>query len=208
MSKHQISRIAGMALGTVAAMLIVALSAPPTNAGDTPENTQLGELYQLQAAFHEAATVHDPINGDSPAAIDQRIRDMLSLWTTDGSLGNYVGNGDPSDSSTCPPPSGNPANPGTLCTLFKYVVGSFQAANKFVSLSPSYKTSFDIHGNTASVYFECHYFDVSIDPTTGNPRWKAVAHLIFDGNAEKVGETWLLSRGNPSPPAGVPVPSN
>ena len=47
-------------------------------------NTQLAELYQLQAAFHRAATVHDPVNGDSAATIDQRIRDMLSLWTDDG----------------------------------------------------------------------------------------------------------------------------
>ena len=77
---------------------------------------------------------------------------MLSLWTDDGSLsvlggtfgGNYVGNGDPGDPSTCSTPSGNAANQGTLCIFFKYVAGSFKPANKFVSLSPSYLTNFDI----------------------------------------------------------------
>jgi hypothetical protein len=177
-------------------------------------NTQLAELYQLQAAFHADASVHDAVNGDSQAAVDQRIRDMLSLWTDDGSLsvlggtfgGNYVGNGDPGDPSTCPTPSGNAANQGTLCTFFKYVAGSFKPANKFVSLSPSYLTNFDIHGNTATVYFQCHYFNVAADPITGKPLWTAVSHVVFDGSAQKVNGVWLLSRANGVPPPGIPVP--
>ena len=167
-------------------------------------------MYQLQAAFHRAATVHDPVNGDSAEVIDQRIRDMLSLWTEDGSLdtpnGTYSGNGAPSDPSTCPKPSGNPANPGTLCTFFKYVAGSFQPANKFVSLAPSFKTSFDIQGKTAAVNFECIYFNVAIDPLTGNPLWKLAAHPVFDGSAEKVKGTWLFSHANNVPPGGIPIP--
>jgi hypothetical protein len=177
-------------------------------------NTQVAELYQLQADFHRAASVHDPVNGDSPAAIDQRIRDMLSLWTDDGSItlevggasdGNYVGQGDPGDASTCPTPSGDPSNRGTLCTFFKYVAGSFKAANKFVSLAPSYKTSFDIHGKTSTVYFECHYFNVVIDSGTGKPLWTAASHAAFEGSARKVEGTWLFSHAN-APVAGVPIP--
>src|SRR5712691_3881649 len=118
---------------------------------------------------------------------------MMSLWTADGTLvkasgafaGNYIGTGDPEDPSTCPAPSGDPTNEGTLCTLFKYLAGSFQPANKFVSLSPTYKTKFDIDGHTASVYFECHYFNVATDPSTGKPLWTAVAHVEFDGSATK-----------------------
>src|SRR5215472_9112818 len=148
-------------------------------------STQLAELFQLQAAFHRAGSVQDPANGDSAATIDQRIRDMLSLWTDDGSLdlqaggshdGNYLGNGDPSDPATCPTPSGDPANQGTLCTFFKYVAGSFRPTNKFVSLAPTYKTTIDIHGDNASLYFECHYFNVTIDPGTGKPLWTAASH--------------------------------
>jgi hypothetical protein len=174
----------------------------------------LAELYQLQAAFHRAATVHDPVNGDSDAVIDQRIRDMLSLWTDDGSVnvqvggaldGDYVGNGDPADPSTCPVPSSDPTNRGTLCTLFKYVSGSFQPANKFVSLAPSFLTEFSIHGKTATVYFQCHYFNVAINPATGKPFWTAVSHLVLDGSATKVHGNWLFSHAN-GPLAGVPIP--
>lgn len=82
---------------------------------------------------------------------------MLTVVNTTATAGNYVGNGDPDDSATCPEPSGDTSaggKQGTLCTFFKYVAGGLQAANKFVSLSPEYKTKFvpvyegpvDIHG--------------------------------------------------------------
>src|SRR5438128_2151904 len=60
------------------------------------------QLYRLQAAFHRAGSVHDPVNGDSDDVINQRIVAMLSLWTDDGWLllaqgdtrdGYYVGKG-------------------------------------------------------------------------------------------------------------------
>ncbi len=199
------------ALVLAAAMLTIASWSAPGYAGS---NAQLAHLYQLQAAFHRAATVHDPVNGDSAAVIDQRIRDMLSLWTDDGSLnvqvggaldGDYIGNGDPADPSTCPTPSGDPTNRGTLCTFFKYVAGAFQPANKFVSLAPSFLTDFAIHGNTATVYFQCHYFNVAINPATGKPFWTAVSHLVLDGSATKVNGNWLFSHAN-GPLAGVPIP--
>jgi len=200
------------ALGAAAAALAVGVWSVPALAGTV--NKQTARLYQLQAAFHAAATVHDPVNGDSADVIEQRIRDMLALWTADGTLvkpaganaGLYQGNGDPSDPATCPTPSGNPANEGTLCTFFKYVAGSFQPANKFVSLAPSYKTSFDIHGNQATVYFECHYFNVAIDPVSGSPLWNAVSHQVFSGGAQKVQGQWLFSHADSAPPPPVPVP--
>ena len=212
--RRKMSRVLSMrrmALGMAAAMLVVASWSAPGYAGS---NAQLAQLYQLQAAFHRAATVHDPVNGDSAAVIDQRIRDMLSLWTDDGSLnvqvggaldGDYIGNGDPADPSTCPTPSGDPTNRGTLCTFFKYVAGAFQPANKFVSLAPSFLTEFTIHGNTATVYFQCHYFNVAINPASGKPLWTAVSHLVLDGTASKVNGVWLFSHAN-GPLAGVPIP--
>ena len=116
-----------------------------------------------------------------------------------------MGRGDPSDPAKCPTPSTASANRGTLCTFFKYVGGSFQPANKFVSLAPSYKTNFDIHGQTATVYFECHYFNVAADATAGTPLWTPVSRVVFEGGARKVDGRWLFSHAN-APAAGVPIP--
>jgi hypothetical protein len=183
---------------------------------------QWAELEKLHAAFHAAVSVHDPVNGDSPAVITQRIRDAVALWTEDGEItivstsaaaGNYIGNGDPDDPATCPEPSGDTSptgQQGTLCTFFKYVSGGLQPANKFVSLSPAYKTKFapvrDHDGNWKSpVYFECHYFDVSLDPTTGLPLWAAKSHVDLDGEARKINGRWLFTHVSSSV-VSVPVP--
>jgi hypothetical protein len=178
------------------------------------DNTQTSDLYKLQAAYHRAASVRDPINGDSPSVITDRLRDVLSLFTTDGVLnlnagspvdGFYRGNGDPEDPSTCPTPSTDPNNRGTICTFYKYLSASFQERNKFVALTPSYKELFDLHGDTATVYFECHYFNVAIDPATGKPLWTAASHAAFSGLAQKVNGHWLFAYAVGSIPT-VPVP--
>jgi hypothetical protein len=162
------------------------------------------------------------VNGDSPEVITQRIRQVLSIWTKDAELtivnttataGNYIGNGDPDDPATCPEPSGDTSatgQQGTLCTFFKYVSGGLQSANKFVSLSPAFKTKYvpvrDEDGQwKSSVYFECHYFDVSLDSATGQPSWAAKSHVYLDGEAKKIDGRWLLTSAT-SATAAVPVP--
>ena len=216
--------IRGIAAGVAfLAMLAAQAAAAPPSTSDT--NTQLAELYKLQAAFHRAATVHDPVNGDSAAVtdqgipvIDQRIKDMLSLWTADATLALIVGfdaNGNPiynyyigrGDLDTnCPAPSTDPNNRGTICTFFKHVSGSFQPDHKWVELGPAYKTSFDIHGNTATVYFECWYFDASkYDPTSKLPILTLMSHPTAQGTATKVDGVWLLSFIT-GPPAELPAP--
>lgn len=183
---------------------------------------QMAELEQLHATFHAAVSVHDPVTGDSASVITQRIREALSVWAQDAELtipgtsttaGNYIGEGDPENPATCPPPSGDNSvtgQQGTLCTFFKYVSGGLQQKNKFVSLSPAYKTKYvpikDFDGKwKSSVYFECHYFDVSLNPTTGQPNWTAKSHVDLDGDARKIDGKWLLTRVTSSP-VGVPVP--
>ena len=182
---------------------------------------QMTELEQLHATFHASISVHDPVNGDSPAAINQRIRDILAIFAQDAELtvvstsamaGNYIGNGDPADQGSCPQPSGDTSatgQQGTLCTFFKYVAGGMQATNKFVSLTPAFKTKYvpvkDAGQWTSSVYFECHYFDVSLNPATGLPFWTAKSHVNLSGEAEKVDGRWLLTHVT-STAVGVPVP--
>jgi hypothetical protein len=207
-----------LAAGITAAMGVI--HAQETGKNTEEQLAQMEQLHQLHATFHGAASVHDPVNGDSPEVITQRIRDIQSIWTEDGKLtivnstataGNYMGKGDPDDPATCPAPSGDTSATGvqgTLCTFYKYVGGSFQAANKFVSLSPAYKTKFvPVRGEDgqwkSSVYFECHYFDVSLSPLSGLPLWTAKSHVNLDGEAVKVDGRWLLTHANAS---AVPVP--
>ena len=182
---------------------------------------QMAELEQLHATFHAAISVHDPVNGDSPAVITQRIRDILAIFTQDAELtvvstaataGNYIGNGDPDDPTSCPQPTGDTSatgQQGTLCTFFKYVAGGLQQTNKFVSLSPAFKTKYvpvkDAGRWTSSVYFECHYFDVSLNPATGQPFWTAKSHVNLNGEAQKIDGVWLLTHVTSST-VGVPVP--
>jgi hypothetical protein len=188
---------------------------------DEDKPAQVAELeQQIHVTFHAAVSVHDPINGDSPEVITQRIREVLSIWAKDAHLtvvgtsataGNYVGNGDPDDPESCPLPTGDTSatgQQGTLCTFFKYVAGGLQPANKFVSLTPAYKTKFvpvrDYDGQwKSSVYFECHYFDVSLNPATGQPFWIAKSHVDLNGEAKKIDGRWLLTNVSSS---AVPVP--
>jgi hypothetical protein len=188
------------------------LAADNDAAMTTYTQAQIAQLEQLHAAFHRAASVHDTVNGDSTAEIEIRIRQILSLWTTDAVLqlstgsthdGYYRGRGNPSDPSTCPTPSGKPANQGTLCTLFTYVAGSFQAASKYISLSPVYKTHYQVSGTSARFYFECHYFDV--DESAGTAQWTPEAHLALSGTARKINGQWRFWHAV-APKVAVPVP--
>jgi hypothetical protein len=208
-SNHRHIIAGGLISAAMLLLAAVALPGSPARAagGDAYQPVQIAQLYQLQAAFHRVASVHH-LTGDDQATINQRIQDMLALWTDDAVLvlavgsprdGHYIGKGDLF--SNCSPPSGDPNNQGTLCTFFKYVSGSFQPQNIFVSLAPSYQTQFQVVGNTAMVYFECHYFDVSGSP----PAWTARSHVGFMGSARNVDGQWLFSDAYAQVPP-VPIP--
>jgi hypothetical protein len=209
-----------MTMAVTAASVLAAQDGPfhaepwASDSGKSDKSTSLTELYRLQGAFHREASVHDPVNGDAEDVINQRVVAMLALWTEDGWVwldvggsrdGYYQGKGSLSDPSACPPPSTSYGNRGTLCTFFKYVAGSFQAANKFVSLAPSYKTQFHVRGLSSTVYFECHYFNVVMDADTGRPLWAPASHVVFDGGARLIEGRWRLSYAH-LPAAGVPIP--
>jgi hypothetical protein len=220
-------RTTTLATYTRFAALLTAVAAACTGtsyAGDWEHDQQLAqitELENLHATFHAAVSVHDPVHGDSAAVITQRIREALSIFadnavltvvSTTASGGNYVGNGDPDDPATCPEPTGDTSaggKQGTICTFFKYLAGGLQAANKFVSLSPAYKTKFvPVYEDgqwKSSVYFECHYFDVSLNSATGLPNWAAKSHVDLDGTAKKINGKWLLTQVS-SATVGIPIP--
>jgi len=200
-----------------ATLACAVLAVLPAAAADEA-NTQTARLYILQADFHRAASVHDWVNGDSQAIVDQRIVAMLGLWTAGGVLhldvggandGFYIGTNDVTDpaevedQNLCPRVSGTAgATRGTLCTFFRYVAGSFQAANRIASLAPAYRTRFDVQGNTAHVYFECHYFNVA-PAAAAAPPWPSRAGLpvwtptgsqiVANGYAVKSHGEWRFS---------------
>jgi hypothetical protein len=88
----------------------------------------VGEIYELQAAFHRAKTTQD-------------LDLMTSLWDANGTL--IV--------------QGNPNSPfvgAAQIRAFWETSGSF--THRRFSLVPSFKTQIDVHGDEAWLYFECH----------------------------------------------------
>jgi hypothetical protein len=120
-------------------------------------NTQVAELYELQAAFHGAASY----GGDLEA--------MMQLWADDGSLtvGAVVYSGKDG-----------------IRDFFANTSGAFK--HHWVSLAPAFKTQFDIHGNMADIYFECHYADPSVIP------YVLKSDVSATGTAKKVNGRWVL----------------
>jgi hypothetical protein len=105
-----------------------ALAVPSLAKADSPESVQVGEIYQLQAAFHRAKTTQD-------------IELMMSIWGDEGTL---VNQGDPN----------SPYVGSDRLRAFWLSSGSF--THRRFSLVPSYKIQIDVHGNEAWLYFECH----------------------------------------------------
>lgn len=172
-------------LAFVAIVFVALMAGPATGKANDGANAQVARLYQLQAAFHRALSIPDP---SEPTNVAQRVQEMLGLFEDDGSLTfagtTYAGKG------SCAPGS------LTLCDFFTNVSPAFQPGNRLVSLSPSYSTDFEIHGDTAEVYFECHFFDES---------WVAKGHIAGNAIAKNVDGHWLFSEMVTSP-AGVPYP--
>jgi hypothetical protein len=61
----------------------------------------------------------------------------------------------------------------------------------WVSLSPSWKTRIDVHGNTANVYFECHFVDLATGALVAPG--PAFAGGTFEGTARRVHGHWFFA---------------
>ena len=85
---------------------------------------------------------------------------------------------------------------------------------KAAALSPTYETTFDIQGNTATFYFECVFVRVDVDngadplteilstiPFGGqNPDVEITQHSRAYGEAVKSGNRWVFQEFGPPPP--------
>ena len=118
------------ALGASALVLPQFAFAQGPAGGVTGAESHIGEIYQLQAAFHRAKTFQD-------------IDLMASLWANDATLANQ---GDPNS-----PYTGNAAIKAFFATS-----GSF--THRRLSFVPSFKTQINVghEGDHAWLYFECH----------------------------------------------------
>jgi hypothetical protein len=122
--------LAGTALGA-SALAAPALGLGQSPAGDvTGAESHIGEIYQLQAAFHRAKSTQD-------------LDLMSSLWAEDATLTNQ---GDPNSPYT---------GAAGIRTFFQ---GSGSFTHSRLSLVPSFKTHINVghNGDHAWLYFECH----------------------------------------------------
>jgi hypothetical protein len=169
------------------------LSALADDDDNQGRDKDIAQLYELQAAFHEAAGGA----GVDAATKAQHLQDMLETWTADAVLivGStvYAGRGDP-NTSTCAPGS------LTICDFFQNHAGSFVLGHNWAALTSLARTHFDVQGKLADVYFECHYFDVA----TGAKMSDTSIGVLGQPNtaqARKVRGKWLLSFAEAGAPA-------
>jgi ketosteroid isomerase-like protein len=141
------------------------LAAPSLARADVSHGSeQIGEIYELQAAFHRAKTTQD-------------LDLMMSLWAEDATF----------------------TNRGTGATYVgsDQISGFWQGSGSFVnhrfSLVPSYKTTIEVQGNQAYLYFECHDIGNFQSGSFGDPTVKTIVNDTFlAGTLRHVGGSWLF----------------
>jgi ketosteroid isomerase-like protein len=154
--------MAGTAFG--AAALTVPNLARASAPSGSPESVQVAEIYQLQAAFHQAKTTQDLVL-------------MMSLWADDATFTN---------NSTGKTYAG-------LDQIRSFWQGSGSFTHHRFSLVPSYKTTIKVHGNQASLYFECHDVGEFASDKFDDPAIKTIVNDTFlAGTLRNLGGAWLF----------------
>jgi ketosteroid isomerase-like protein len=143
-----------------------ALAVPGLASADVSHSSeQIGEIYELQAAFHQAKS-HALTD---PSAIDL----MVSLWADDCS---FTFNGTTFTGKAA---------------VRAFFLNSGSWHHHRISFVPSFKDQIDVHGDTAFLYFECH--DVALDTNDpGGAQGSVVTHLTNFGMLRNIGGSWLF----------------
>jgi ketosteroid isomerase-like protein len=173
MSTGEITR--GELLRRAAAVGGAALAVPAIASADVSHGSeQIGEIYELQAAFHRAKTTQD-------------LDLMMSLWADDATFINdttgltYVG--------------------AEQIRAFWQGSGSF-THHRF-SLVPSFKTTIEVQGNQAFLYFECHDIGNFQSGSFGDATVNTIVNDSFlAGTLRHLGGSWLfwnMTAGSSSP---------
>ena len=176
MTTREITRSQLLRKGAAATAIGTAMLAAPSlaRADVSHGSEQIGEIYELQAAFHRAKTTQD-------------LELMMSLWSQDATFVNR---------STGVTYSGADA-----IRSFWASSGSF--VNHRFSLVPSFKTTIDVQGDEAFLYFECHDVGNFQSGSFGDPTMKTIVNDSFlAGTLRNVGGSWLfwdMTAGSSSP---------
>ena len=158
-----------------AAVGSVALALPSVASADVSHGSeQIGEIYELQAAFHRAKTTQD-------------LDLMMTLWAEDATFVNKS--------------NGNTYLGSEAIRLFWQSSGSF-THHRF-SLVPSYKTTIQVHGDEAFLYFECHDVGEFASGGFDDPSVKTIVNDSYlAGTLRNIGGTWVfwsMTAGSSSP---------
>jgi hypothetical protein len=131
------------------------------------KNAELYAIDQIEKIWHKAASNHD-------------LDLMMTIWAPDARF-TYGGQ----------TTSGKAAIRALLSKA-----GPFQPENHWVSDTPAYKIRTTVNGNKGTIYFECHYVDVS----TG----KVAAVVGADQDVEKIDGKWLITNAVAATPTLKP----
>jgi ketosteroid isomerase-like protein len=141
------------------------------NADVSHGSEQIGEIYELQAAFHRAKTTQD-------------LDLMMSLWADDATFVNKM--------------TGLTYLGADQIRSFWQGSGSF-THHRF-SLVPSYKTTIEVHGDQAFLYFECHDVGNFATGDFGDPAVKTIANDTYlAGTLKNIAGNWLFSNMTAGP---------
>jgi ketosteroid isomerase-like protein len=127
---------------------------------------QIGEIYELQAAFHRAKTTQD-------------LDLMMSLWAEQATFTNHTTTGtmtfDGADQ------------------IRSFWQGSGSFKNHRFSLVPSYKTTIQVHGDQAFLYFECHDIGNFDTGSFDDPTKKTIINDTYlAGTLRNIAGNWLF----------------
>jgi ketosteroid isomerase-like protein len=122
------------------------------------QKSQLAELHQVEEDFHLAGSYGGDIDLE------------MSLWANDATL---------TIASTGAVISGKDA-------IRTFWTGAGPFTHYWVGLTPAFKLTADIHGDTAELSFQCVYVDPAVTPAV------VAADAILTGTVKKVHGKWLL----------------
>ena len=170
-TRGQLLRRAATAAAVGGATLVV----PALGSADVSHGSeQIGEIYELQAAFHRAKTTQD-------------LDLMMSLWADDATFIN--------------------TSNGHTYIGADQIRGFWQTSGSFThhrfSLVPSFKTTIQVQGDEAFLYFECHDVGEFGSGSFGDPTQKTIVNDSYLAgtlrNIQGVWVFWSMTAGSSSP---------